>query len=176
MCKNENYIKCFKDTFFNVKRVQSGLTIKEVAEYVGTRPSTTAAYLTGALMPKDAVIDKFCELFDVDTVRGQSEFRLAHDKWDAEFNKTVKVRVPTKQPAEPAEEPKVPNSPVVEGFMGFLDGVTSALDDGKAVPVECASKDKAVADSKDYSAVLDLIYGQVNLETYRAVEKIIKGE
>jgi len=160
MCKNENYIKCFKDTFFNVKRVEAGLTIKEVAEYVGVCPSSVAAFMSGEKMPKDKYIDRLCELFDVDPVRGKSEFMRAHDKWDAEFGKTVKFRVPaTKQPAEPEEPVDVIKVPA--------DAVAQVIEQVSEKVKPCVSA----------NAILESLYGKLDFNAYRVIyEYLSVGE
>lgn len=101
-----------KDTFWNQVRVKSNITQKEVAEYLGCSKSLAGFFFSGQLVPKDEHIDKLCELFGVDRILGEREFRKAHRDWDtindgkehptfsAEVNKEPKPKKETKKIVE----------------------------------------------------------------------------
>ena len=71
-----------KDTFWNQVRVKSNITQKEVAQYLGCSKSLAGFFFSGQLVPKDEYMDKLCDLFNVDRIVGEREFRKANREWD----------------------------------------------------------------------------------------------
>jgi transcriptional regulator with XRE-family HTH domain len=79
MASNINYIKI--KNFWNSVLSDNNCTQLQVADLLGTKKSTTSAYFSGFIMPKDDVIRTLCDYFNVDFDTGRSEFRKAYDAW-----------------------------------------------------------------------------------------------
>lgn len=81
--------RAFRNNFWNQKRIEVGLRLRDVAEATGIKHNTLGNYFTGYSMPNDDAIKAICDLFDVDEVRGKSEFTRMHNSWDAQHKRTL---------------------------------------------------------------------------------------
>ena len=70
-----------KDNFWSKQRIERGLTVKEIAHYLGMNEKTVSAYFTGYLLPDEPIIRALCDLFDIDYHTGNLEFQHAHREY-----------------------------------------------------------------------------------------------
>ena len=174
----------YTDTFWSKKRVESGLTLKEVAEAIGCTHKTTAAFFTGRTIPSDDIIARIASLFDVDVDEATTQFYRAHRGYKpvnvgrnlvasakkpkkAKSTKVKPVKVePVKVNVEPTIEP-CNNQPslfdkVREALYGNISyeefkNIESLLDDGFIAP----------------EVVKETLYGKVDYEIFTIVCNII---
>ena len=78
----------FRDNFWMRKRIDVGLRYSDIAEATGLRANALSRYFSGSTMPNDNAIATICNFFDVDEVRGKSEFIKIHEAWDYHNNKS----------------------------------------------------------------------------------------
>ena len=79
----------YRDNFWNQKRIEVGLRFDDIAEATGLNSKTLCNYFAGSGMPSDKAIKAICNFFDVDEVRGKSEFIKIHDSWDAQHTRSL---------------------------------------------------------------------------------------
>jgi len=100
----------YTTTFWNKKRVESNRTISEVAEIIGTKRSTTGKYFVGMLVPDDDTIKRFCDLFDVEFMRGRGEFVRANKVYKAIHKRQVTCKGTLRKADTTAEDAVAPAS------------------------------------------------------------------
>lgn len=187
----------FKDTFWNTLRVNRGWKLKEVAETLGLNTQVVGSYMTGQNMPSERVIKLFCDLFDVDIVRGTSEFTKAHREWDAEHKRVYRLH-PNKTEATKTETPKEEVKDThAEEVLAVAEQFNKKFET-KEVKNEDKPLDYAVLEKADkilemlyrrieyrefancFRAILNgedvrkALYGNVDYDTYNMIEKIYK--
>ena len=91
----------FKDNFWSKQRVEKGMTIREIAEFLGKGDTQVGMYFSGQQMPGEYVIRTLCELFDVEYNKGELEFQHAHRAWKADHERVLVHSAP--QPAIPMQ-------------------------------------------------------------------------
>ena len=158
-----------KDTFWNRLRAEQGFKIEELAEHLHLAGGTVGAYFTGEAMPKEAVILALCDLFDVDPVLGEREFKRAHDKWVSESHKAKRIAGgKVKQKEEPIAkvEPTAPNPPTID-----RDSLCKLLY-GELPYEEFKHVTEAISGGSD---TLELLYGKVGYKKYCEIEDLVKG-
>lgn len=149
-----------KDNFWSKKRVESGMTIKEVAEYLGESEKTVASYFSGFLMPHNASVKRICEMFDVDVSKGRLEFENAHTKYKAEHAPTLKYTARKKKPGE------INN---IEDVFLNLYGVVSC---SEFIDIYNTTIGRA---SEDID-LMGILYGKVDYKTFSKILKLVKGD
>lgn len=73
--------RTYKDNFWSRKRIEKGLSGKEIADALGVNCTGVYNWFTGRNIPSDDNIRKLCELFEVDYKTGKQEFFNAHNEW-----------------------------------------------------------------------------------------------
>lgn len=149
---------CFQDTFWNNKRVESGIKLDDLAEQFHVSNSCVSTWFTGQIMPTDHIIHQLCELFDVDYNIGHSEFFKAHQAYVA------KKRVGTKAINRSHNTSlSIPNNiDIYEAVYGKL-----SYDEFRAYIEACANKN--VEEAVKY------IYGKVDYDVFLNIINLLKG-
>ena len=70
-----------ENNFWQQKLAQSGISMQELAQYIGCSYRYTVSYLTGFVCPADETIYKICALFDVEPEVGKQHFYEIHEQW-----------------------------------------------------------------------------------------------
>ena len=99
MSRKSHTAFCYKDTFWNKKRIEQNIKVKEISELLGCPYSTAGAYFSGLCIPEENDIKTLCEFFGVDIILGQREFINAHKEYDALQKRELKYsarKKPTK--------------------------------------------------------------------------------
>ena len=150
-----------KDNFWSKQRVEKGMTLREIAELLGSDEKRVGAYFSGFIMPSKQTIKELCDLFGVDFKKGDLEFQHAHRQWKAEHGKKVSYS------ASPRRKKDIENAEdVLESLYGNLS-CKEFLDIYNAM----------IGNADDTVNPLAILYHKVDdYETYRKIIKIIKGE
>lgn len=148
-----------KDNFWSKTRVESKMTIREVAEYLGENEKTVACYFSGFMIPHDSSIKRICDLFDVEFSKGKLEFENAHSRYRSEHAPKLKYSARKKKPGE------INN---VEDVFLNLYGVVSC---SEFIDIYNAATGRAEEDI-DLMAIL---YGKVDYKTFSKIITMIKG-
>lgn len=69
------------ETFWNHKRLDCNVSQQELAELLNVSDSTISNWFVGRYMPDNEIIQKICDIFDVDFQEGYKEFYKAHDMY-----------------------------------------------------------------------------------------------
>lgn len=124
-----------KDNFWSKQRIERGLTVKEIAQYLGKNEKTVSAYFTGFLLPEESIIRALCDLFGIDYHTGNLEFQHAHreyrkDKRELKYSaKKSCVNVPTKDSSNVDENVRCDeNVKCAEDILRKVYGVLSCED------------------------------------------------
>lgn len=136
-----------KDTFWNRKRVEKGVHIRELAEVLGCGVSTLGSFFSGQHVPNEKMIEALCTLLDVDPLEGTREFIKANKEWDTQRGQAYKVVV--KQKVEEDTKPK--DTEVLNTLVPITPVVAS-------------------------ESVLEILYGKVSYDDYNAIESGILSE
>ena len=163
------------DNFWSKLRVDSKFTLKDIADFLRVSVPTVCKYFTGEVLPSDETITLLCRLFDVDEVRGKSEFLEAHKKWDVNHNRKVLARADVEQPnkTEAKKEVKTEEKTELEKVADVYDNSNVfEMVYGKLSYDEFNKFFDAVA-GKDGDP-LELIYGKVSFEEYSKIADIIR--
>ena len=155
-----------KDTFWNKVRVEKGLTLKEVGEYLHLTTTPVGMYFSGQLLPNDNIIRQLCDLFDVDFTTGSLEFQHAHRAWKAEYNPRLKYSAKGKDtPAFEVKEDSKEQIQFVEDVLNKLYGVVSCSEFVACyLTIIGATRDANIS---------EILYGKVDYETYCKVCEIV---
>ena len=78
-----------RDNFWMRKRIEAKLRYQDIADDTGLLAGTLSNYFSGSSMPSDRAIKIICDYFEVDPVKGKSEFMKIHEIWDAHNNKAL---------------------------------------------------------------------------------------
>lgn len=159
-----------KDTFWNKTRVEKGLTLKEISEYLHKSEAQTGMFFSGQLMPNDVVCKQLCELFDVDFNTGNLEFQHAHREWKAEKNQSLKYSakgavIATDTSVFEVKEDSKEQTQFVEDVLNKLYGVLSC-----AEFVACYL---TITGATGDANISEILYGKVDYETYCKVCEIV---
>ena len=153
------------ETFWNVVKEESGLTLKEIAEGIGKKNNQrlVGKYFTGELMPKDATITTICNLFDVDFEQGKEEFKKASLAWRSKrTERQTKAKVVKEEVATETPVVNMPKEPIVIE----KDGRT--LVPTKSAPAKVEPK------KIDTSNIESLIYGKIDYDEFEAIRTILR--
>lgn len=182
----------FKDTFWNRLRVETNITIKELASYLHLSDGAVGMYLTGQAMPSESVIKQLCDYFSVDLLKGTQEFEKAHKTWDAERKRTLRVTggaIPTG--AKPADKPAPEKS---EASIMMDEAGAEVVKNTEFVPtpefVSTSVKKKVLKATygkvkmdlfleyydNAVSDPLGFFYGRVDYPVYQEIENAIGGK
>ena len=149
-----------KDNFWSKTRVESKLTIKEVAQVLGEDEKRVALYFSGQVMPHEASIRRMCDLFDVDFSYGKLEFENAHSKYKSEHHIPVKYSAKKKKPGE------INN---VEDVLTSLYGVVSC---SEFIDIYNVATGRAGEDID----VMAILYGKIDdYKTFSKITHMITG-
>ena len=154
-------IHSFHDTFWNRKRVEAGITQRELAELLKVSDSTVSNWLTGLSMPENDMINKFCELFDVDFPTAHTEFYKAHKSYVAKKHLGNKYAVVGENKSCDKSDNKADNKPDI---FEIVYGKLSYNEFNKFVEL-CGNK----TDNP-----LRCIYGKVDFDEYNRIADILK--
>ena len=80
-----------KQNFWNTKRVENNVKIKEISELLGTKDKSTASYFSGQCIPKKAYLKLICDFFDVDYAKGEEEFINMYIEYWTQRGKPVRI-------------------------------------------------------------------------------------
>ena len=99
-----------KSTFWNQKRINAGVTYRDIGEYLHCSTSLAGRFFTGQVVPKDEYIDSLCDWFGVDRIVGEREFRNANRKWDTIYDGKIhpKLEIDGEKKPEPKVEKREP--------------------------------------------------------------------
>lgn len=100
-----------KDTFWNVERVNRGLTYNQISERVGRPIGTVCGWFIGKTRPNRDTVSELCDYFNsiqyidgsvchISYERGIEEFKDAYEKYNAAGGKTVVCRSDKKETKE----------------------------------------------------------------------------
>ena len=100
-----------KDTFWNVERVNRGLTYNQISEHVGRPVGTVCGWFIGKTRPNRDTVSELCDYFNgikytdgsvchISYERGTEEFKDAYEKYNAAGGKTVVCRSDKKETKE----------------------------------------------------------------------------
>ena len=100
-----------KDTFWNVERVNRGLTYNQISEHVGRPIGTVCGWFIGKTRPNRDTVSELCDYFNdikytdgsvchISYERGMEEFKDAYEKYNAAGGKTVICRSDKKETKE----------------------------------------------------------------------------
>ncbi len=173
-----NHAPCaFTDTFWSRKRVECGKTIDAVAEATGCHRVLVGKYFTGMYMPNDEIIKKFCDLFEVEFMRGKGEFHKAHQSYKALHHRAPAVCKGNKPKAELPEVPEqIPTAkPEVKPIIKTETSVTHQVLEllyGK-LDYEDFMKVTDALEGGDYSEPMKMLYGHVDFKLFTAVDSLL---
>lgn len=187
--KGESHAPCaYTDTFWSKKRIEKNMTIAQLAKDIGVHRVSVGKYLTGMYLPSDEIIKQFCDLFDVDFMRGKGEFFKAHQTYKVQHGKKSAVHRVEKKvdvvvdksevEAEPVAEPKKfsmsnwvtkdievePVAPVANQALELIYGKLSYQDFMQVFNV--------IHDG-DYSEPMKMLYGKVDFKLFTSVERLL---
>lgn len=166
MRQSDKYIKAYKDTFFNKKRVESGLRISDIADYLGVSLAGAGQYFTGAQMPPEGVIEKLCELFDVDILVGTRELKKDNKVWVAEHKRKMLYQATaTKHNPEPPKQAEL--TPIVE------EAEESVVEEIILDDIVVSNNKVAILSEDECKKILGLLYGNVDYDTYSQIAKML---
>ena len=166
--KSDNNIMTYKDNFWSKLRVERGIRISEIAQYMGMSNAAIGGYFTGQFLPNDDVIKALCELFDVEYGKGSCEFQKAHREWKADQTREVQLRAtPTPKAPEVKKQPTVSSGSsdktrLANRVGGILYGKIPY-----AVFVEVTDKIKGGEDP------IKCLYGKVDFDTFNEVVSVL---
>lgn len=149
-----------KDTFWNRIRVEKGIKIKEVAEFLHRPEGGVGMYFTGQIMPDENIIRTLCDFFDVEFDKGVLEFQHANRNWKAEHNAKLKYRSNTS-----VAIPEMTTN--VEEILKTLYGVVSCED-------FVAIYNHLISGSATNFDIEELIYGKFDYATYCKIRDILR--
>ncbi len=159
-----DHAHCFQDTFWNKKRVEVGIKLVDLAEQFHVSDSCVSTWLTGQIMPKDSIIQQFCDLFDVDYNTGHSEFFKAHQNYVAIQNrKDIKMKQNHFNGVSESVTTPSENMDVFEAVYGKL-----SYADFRAFIDACANKNTEDA--------IKYIYGKVSYDVFVAIINMLEGK
>ena len=150
-----------KDTFWNRVRVEKGIKIREVAEFLHRHGGSVGMYFSGQVMPDENTIRTLCDFFDVEFDKGVLEFQHANRNWKAEHNAKLKYRSNT-----PVAIPEMTTN--VEEILKTLYGVVSCED-------FVAIYNHLISGSATNFDIEELIYGKFDYATYCKIRDILRG-
>ena len=139
------------DTFWSKKRVESGVTLAELSEYLKMDSTKVCRILTGQILPCTMTAVAICDLFDVDYKVGATEFVKANQAWERQKqNQNIKEVIQQKREDSHA-------------FMETLYGVIS-YDDFKDIMSGKVKKPD----------IPEFLYGKVDYDVYTNLMKVFK--
>ena len=90
--------KAFKDTFWNLKRIERNLKLSDVSKYLNMPYGTIGTWFCGKVVPSDEHIEKLCSWFTdilpddpITYDEGKRRFELAHITYEAEHDHKLKA-------------------------------------------------------------------------------------
>ena len=160
-------IRALKDTFWNRKRVEANIPVRELADAMDTKYSTMAGYLIGKNIPKPNLINRMCDWFSVDPIEGEREFINAHKIYDAKrrCNSVVAKVEPEKE--EKTEEPV---NRTVMSNVEKLDAIARLLYKKVSYEEFCS------LGKMPFDKILEIAYDRVDYATFRLIESIIEDK
>jgi transcriptional regulator with XRE-family HTH domain len=167
-----NKIRALKDNFWSRKRLEVGLSIRDVAEAIHFSTGITGMYFTGQRMPTETTIKQICDLFDVDIIEGTREFVNACRFWDAEFGVKSRLRVKPEvlDNYKVSSWANVDNEPEQSEIV--CESVLREL--YRKIPYE--DFETILEGNVGGTEVLKLAYKKVDFDTYIKLVKLIKEE
>lgn len=162
----------YRDNFWMRKRIDVGLRYSDIAEATGLCASTLNGYFSGSTMPSDNVIAIICNFFDVDEVRGKSEFIKIHEAWDSYNNRspiTCKKSRPKATKKAPSIEVPIPDDTYKIAEINITLG--KALY-GK-VDYDTFLKVLDAAYKSDKSSIGKILYGVLDYDTWFTVTNLL---
>lgn len=85
------------DTFWNQKRIEKGVTLKDMADDLGVHLTSLSTWLTGAKLPATPTAIKICDYLGIDYVTGAEEFNKIHEEWISAHSGQTKKRSKIRQ-------------------------------------------------------------------------------
>jgi len=104
----------YHNNYWSNLRVERNLRIVEIAEKTGIPRGSLGNYFTGKLMPKDHVIEKICELFDVSFLEGKSEFYNGYMSYQATHKQEMIKKNSTSNPDYTSYDPVLLDHKVIK--------------------------------------------------------------
>lgn len=83
-----------KDTFWNQKKQEFGVTLKQLSRDLDIDQALLSHFFTGRNLPSTDWSIKICDYFGVDYITGAEAFNAAHECWVAEHPGKSKQRFP----------------------------------------------------------------------------------
>lgn len=170
--------KSTNETFWNQVRVQSGLTLKDVADLTEIKAGTVSAHFTGRFMPTDGDIKKYCKLFEVEFKEAKLQFENArsmflnaHNKGPRKMTQIVKDMVSNHADKIVVEK----EQPIVEEQSEVNTDYIIDMMYGKVSRVVWDRLRMILSKSENINRddILDLVYNQVDVYVYLEIEKLI---
>lgn len=154
-----------KDNFWSKKRVENGVTLKDVAKLIGSTETAVGMYFSGQLMPNESIIRALCDLFDVDFNTGYVEFQHAHRNWKAERHSTVKHSVKMNKETVCDEVAEIPCEDATKNVETILEQLYGELSCKDFVAVyDCIMRGR-----QNTVNLAELIYGKFDFITYNKI-------
>lgn len=174
--KSGEGVKTFKDTFWSKKRVEAGITIKELAEGIGVKKSTLCAYLIGVTVPKEPVIRAMCDWFGVDYIEGEREFIKAYRAYDAQTHgkSVVAVANSKKRVVEERVKSVAVNKEVSEVAVGMSEE-TKRNEITKLVYGKVSQDVYEAVRVVEFDKLLQTVYDKVDYVVYETIRSILNG-
>jgi transcriptional regulator with XRE-family HTH domain len=175
------------NTYWNNKRIEANLTIREVAECLGNKVkvSNLGKYFAGKAMPDDETVRLICTLFDVDYKEGKKEFAKANKACKRKKSKKVfhqvsheseapvEVVEPVEQAVEASVEKPMVEEPVAEKSEPAWRKVGNAI--YGCIPYsEFLHVMDAIGNAEAKDSIAETLYGQVDFDTFNKVMEVIE--
>lgn len=144
------------DTFWSNKRVESGITLKDLSDYLKMDSTRVCRILSGQILPSTMTAIAICDLFDVDYAVGAKEFVKANQAWDKAQHKREKQNQVMR---DVLQEKRAESHAFMEALYGAI-----SYDDFKAIMVGKVAK----PDIPEY------LYGRVDYDTYTRLMSYIR--
>ena len=166
-------IRALKDTFWNRKRVEANIPVRELADAMDTKYSTMAGYLIGKNVPSADLINKMCNWFGVDPIEGEREFIKAHKVYDAKRKGNSVIAKYSKKVKEEPEKEEKAEEPVTKTVMSNaekLDAIARLLYKKVSYEEFCS------LGKMSFDKILEIAYDRVDYATFRLIESIINDK
>ena len=167
---NKNDVWASRETFWNLERVKRGYKIREIAELLDMGEKIVSAYFTGFVMPDDDTVAKFCDLFEIDFMRGKGEFFKSHREYKNTHDRKCKLRFNS---AIADVAPIPPVKPEVEeiNFDNLGDKVMEMLYN----KIPYADFKMLAGQIMSGADILECVYGKVDYDTFVKVREIVQA-
>ena len=183
--------RTYKNNFWSKKRVEKGLTGKELAKQIGVKQVGIYNWFSGRNIPSDEHIRTVCKIFKVSYRKGKQEFIKAHEQWYSWHYDKKKLCLATEQ-----GELYTPEKRMLEDFnlrnvevqtkssldkkvLTALYGLVSydiyeQFQSGCQALMNTNDAIQAKEEQKRLLNLLDTLYGEIDLFTYDRILTWIK--